>query len=396
MLSWEFLPHIVGGLGAHVSALAPALARQGVQVTIVTPRWNGGAPVEQVSSNLVVYRIDPPVQRMGNFFADVQQTNLNLEEVAHSIWGSADAEGVNLGFDLIHAHDWLVGFAAEALKRLHKRPLIATIHATERGRGRGELRGEMAVSIDGVEWWLTYESVRIITASTFMAQEVKNYFRVPPDKVVVVPNGVNTEPFDVLDGVDLTEFRAQWALPEDKVIFYVGRIQAEKGVHLLVEAAPPILSKHPATKFILAGTGGLLDQLRLRALELNVAERVSLPGYVSDSTRDRLYKTSTAAVFPSLYEPFGIVALEAMAAECPVIVSDVGGLREVVQNGVTGTVVVPDHVDSLVHGIINTLDRPDLARIRSGNAYRLVKREYTWDHIAAHTIREYETAIGGS
>lgn len=396
MLSWEFPPHVVGGLGAHVASLAPALARQGVQVTVVTPRWNAGAPFEQLHSKLTVVRVDPPVQRMGNFFADVQQTNLNLEEVAHSLWDSFSPAGISSGFDLIHAHDWLVGFAAEALKRLHRRPLIATIHATERGRGRGELRGEMAVSIDGVEWWLTYEAVRIITASTFMAQEVKNYFRVPPDKVVVVPNGVNTEPFDALDGVDLTEFRAQWAKPDDKIIFYVGRIQVEKGVHLLVEAAPPVLSKHPATKFILAGTGGLLDQLRARAAELDVAEWVSLPGYLTDSTRDRLYKTSTAAVFPSLYEPFGIVALEAMAAECPVIVSDVGGLREVVQNGVTGTLVLPDHVDSLVHGIISTLDRPDLARIRSGNAYRLVQREYTWDHIATRTIKEYESVIGGS
>lgn len=392
MLSWEYPPHVVGGLGAHVAALAPALARAGADVHVVTPRWKGGDACEVVANkkrggSATVYRVDPPFTGMGNFFSDVQQTNLNLESQAQELW---EKHG---GFDVIHAHDWLVAFAAASLKRLHKTPLLATIHATERGRGRGEVSGEMARAINGTEWWLTYEAWRVIATSKFMADEIGTYFQVPLDKLDIVPNGVDTAPFDALEGEDLSEFRAQWANRDERIVFFVGRLVYEKGAHLIVEAAPRVLAEIPQTKFVIAGTGWLTDQLRQRVRELGIAERVNIAGFISDEDRNRLLKVADAAVFPSVYEPFGIVALEAMAARCPVVVSSVGGLGEVVEHHVTGTTVYPDNVESLAWGILHTLARPDWARARAENAYRVAQEEYNWDHIADRTMKVYERII---
>ncbi len=408
MLSWEYPPYIVGGLGAHVGALVPALARAGVEVHTVTPRWAGGPPEEKVlaerrrsprghrpttkhkphvSSTAAVHRVSPPGMSIGNFFADVQQTNLNIGEEGQKLF---DKIG---DFDIIHAHDWLVAFSAESLKRMNKCPLIATIHATERGRGRGLLNGDMAHAINGTEWWLTYEAWRVICASQYMADEVRTYFQAPPDKIDIIPNGVDTTPFDKLDNEDLTDFRAHWARKNQPIIFSVGRLVEEKGAQLIVEAAPRVLAEFPNCKFIIAGTGWLTDQLKRRVWELGIADHVNIAGFVSDEERDRLLKVANMAVFPSLYEPFGIVALEAMAAKCPVIVSSVGGLEEVVRHNETGVTIYPGDIGSLAWGILYTLKRPELAQIRAERAYRMVKTDYSWDHIAAQTIRIYDRVI---
>lgn len=392
MLSWEYPPHVIGGLGAHVAALVPALVRAGVQVHVVTPRWMGGVEHEPVgkarAKNVsAVHRVNPPVMRMGNFFADAQQTNLNLQERAEKLFEQVD------GFDLIHAHDWLVAFAAAAMKKLRKTPLLATIHATERGRGRGFLGGEIAQAIHGTEWWLTYEAWRVITCSRYMSDEVKEFFSVPPDKIDIVPNGVDASPFDELDGIDLTEFRARWAAPGERIVFNVGRVVQEKGAHLIVEAAPRVLAEMPNTKFIIAGTGGMIDQLKRRAQELGVAANVLIAGFISDPDRNRLLKVADAAIYPSLYEPFGIVALETMAAKCPVIVSAVGGLKEVVQHEVTGVTIYPDNIESTAWGILRTLNNPRAARARAAKAYRIVKKDFNWDRIAEQTIGIYERIV---
>lgn len=407
MLSWEYPPHIVGGLGAHVAELVPALARAGVEVHLVTPRWKGGKLKETVggekgaskgarsrsrisassSCPATVYRVPVPRQLSNDFYVDAQETNVNLEKQAELLW---DKQG---GFDLIHVHDWLVAFAGVNLKRAHKTPLLATIHATERGRGRGGLGGETSQAINNVEWWLTYEAWRVICTSQFMANEVKSYFRTPSDKVDIVPNGVDAAPFDALDRAPLKRFRSKWSEKDERIVFFVGRIVHEKGAHLIVEAAPRVLKEFPQTRFIIAGTGMLLDALRKRAAELGVADRVNVAGFIADADRNMLLKAADVAVFPSLYEPFGIVALEAMAARCPVVVSTVGGLAEVVTHQETGVTVYPDSAESLAWGILHTLNDPESAKKRAENAYRMVKEEYNWDRIAKRTAKIYAKIV---
>ncbi|MCC7355563.1 MAG: glycosyltransferase family 4 protein [Anaerolineae bacterium] len=385
MLSWEYPPHLVGGLGKHVTEIIPALVRQGVQIDLLTPRWAGGDQWEIVAG-ATIHRVDPGATN-GNVYTTAWQTNVTLEQYTEQLWSRSG------GFDLIHAHDWLVAFVANALKRKYRVPLLATIHATEKGRGRGNLGSDISHAIHSAEWWLTYEAWRVVACSAYMAQEIIGYFGVPAEKVDIVPNGVDVAPFQQYDGVDLTGFRAMYALPEEQIVFNVGRIVAEKGVQVLIEAVPRVLAAQPQAKFVIAGRGDMVDGLRRRAWESGVGQKILFCGYISNEDRNRLYRVAHCAVFPSLYEPFGMVALEAMAARCPVVVSDVGGLREVVRHGETGITTYVGNPDSLAWGILHTLQHPEWTAQRVQNAARVVTEEYNWDRIAQQTVAVYQRIL---
>jgi len=385
MFSWEYPPHIVGGLGRHVAELVPAMVQQGVEVHVVTPRWAGGDATE-TDGALTIHRVDPPDRTMPDFYTTAWHTCIKLEEAAALLCQEQR-------FDLIHNHDWLTTFGAAAIKHNLKLPLVSTIHATEMGRSRGALASEEQRAIHGVEWWLTFESWRVICCSKFMANEVATYFQTPLDKIDVIPNGVRADRFSRWDGADLSLFRSMYAMPDEKIVLNVGRLVQEKGAHVLLEAAPGVLAEHPQAKFVVTGAGYVLPRLRTRAWELGIGHKVLFTGFIPDDDRDRLYKLASCAVFPSLYEPFGIVALEAMAARVPVVVSLVGGLQEVVTHAETGITVYPDNPQSLAWGINHTLARPDWAARRAENAYRMVLEEYNWQRIATRTIDVYERVV---
>ena len=383
MLSWEYPPHVVGGLGKHVAEIVPALADLGVEIHLLTPRWTGGDAIETVQG-MNVYRLDPPPIGSGNFYDAAQKTNDIIKEKAQSLFETLG------GFDLIHVHDWLMAFAGFSLKKDFKTPLLSTIHATERGRNRGQLNNDMQRAINNTEWQLTYESWRVICCSHFMAQEVREYFNAPADKIDVIPNGIVTTQFDKLEGSDLSSFRSRFAGTAEKIVFYVGRLVYEKGLHVLIDSVPHILRQCPEAKFVITGTGGMFDSLQRQADALGVSAKVYLTGFVSDEDRNRLFKIADCAVFPSLYEPFGIVALEAMAAKTPVVVTETGGLKEVVEHGETGITVYPGNAESLAWGIVHTLQYPEWSKARVTNAYQHVASEYNWHHIATQTRQTYE------
>jgi glycosyltransferase involved in cell wall biosynthesis len=386
MFSWEYPPYVVGGLGKHAAELLPPLGNvPDVDLHLVTPRWGGGEPVEKVG-RATVHRVEPPAVE-GNFFTQAWQTNVRLEEYANSLWKTSGP------FELIHVHDWLVAFVGAACKRSYRIPLVSTIHATERGRGRGHLGSDQARAIHHVEWWLAFESWRVIACSEYMRGEISSYFQCPRDKIDVIPNGVDTTRFDVLDGQDFSHFRNMYALPDEEIVFNVGRVVYEKGVQVLVQAMPLILAQHSSAKVIVAGKGSELDSLRSLAWSLDVGEKILFTGFISDEDRDRLFKLADCAVFPSLYEPFGIVALEAMAAKCPVVVSEVGGLQDVVDHAETGITVYPDNPESLAWGIVHTLQHPKWSAARVANAYRVVREEYNWGRIARVTADVYRSVI---
>ncbi|MBI4506795.1 MAG: glycosyltransferase family 4 protein [Chloroflexi bacterium] len=391
MLSWEYPPHNIGGLSKHVTELAPALIAAGIEVHLLTPAWLGGAPIEPLAekpNNSRVYRVTPPPEAhdLADFFSSVVHTNGLLERQANELIRETGP------FDLIHAHDWLVGPAAWALKHMHRTPLVATIHATEWGRSRGHLGSDMQRAINSVEWWLTYEAWRVICCSAYMAEEVRTIFETPPDKIDVVPNGVDTARFDRWDGIDLAAFRVAYARPDEEMLLYVGRIVAEKGADVLVEALPRVRARRPSAKAVFVGAGVHLSALRARA-ELLVGPHVLFTGFVSDDVRDRLLKVADVAVFPSLYEPFGIVALEAMAARAPVVAAAAGGLREVVRPHETGILVAPGDPDSLAWGILHTLEHADWTAARVASAYRSAREEFAWSRIAAGTCAVYERVV---
>jgi glycosyltransferase involved in cell wall biosynthesis len=226
-----------------------------------------------------------------------------------------------------------------------------------------------------------------------MRDEIVSYFQCPRDKIDVIPNGVETARFDRLEWQDLAYFRNMYALPFEQVVFSVGRVVHEKGLHVLVRAMPLILAQQPTVKVVIAGKGPEVNALRSLAWSLGAGEKVLLTGFITDEDRDRLFKIADCAVFPSLYEPFGIVALEAMAAKCPVVVSEVGGLKDVVRHGETGITVYPDDPASLAWGVLHTLQHPEWSATRVQSAYRVVREEYNWERIARMTAETYRRII---
>ncbi|HYG58456.1 MAG TPA: glycosyltransferase family 4 protein, partial [Symbiobacteriaceae bacterium] len=285
---------------------------------------------------------------------------------------------------MLHAHDWLAAYAARGLKSLFHLPLIATIHATEHGRHNGIHDGGQKY-INDVEWWLTYEAWRVITCSQAMRAEVRGLFGLSEDKVVVIPNGVDPK----APAAGVRPPRDRFVGPGERLILHVGRIVPEKGMGVMLEAMPGLLRRHNA-KLVVAGTGPYTDELKRRAWDLGVAQRVYFAGWVDDATVQALYQYADVAVVPSTYEPFGIVALEAMANGAPLVVSDVGGLAEIVRHEQNGLKALPGHVISLTEQIDRLLSDRTLAQRLAAAARREVETVYTWRSIARATSTVYD------
>ncbi len=388
MLSWEYPPHSVGGLGTHVAQLAPRLAAQGIEVHVITPGTDNSAPIEVPQRGLTVHRVvGSGAQTPHDIVAASEAGNGSLERAARELAAQVG------GFDIVHGHDWLVGHCGVALKYAWGVPLVATVHSMELGRSQGHLGSGYARAIDGTERWLSIEATRVITASNYMSDQVRRFFNIPADKIQVIYNGVNVSEQPALNNGERVEFRARYAEAGQPIIVYVGRIVAEKGVQVLVDAAPDVSRDLGGARFVVAGTGSYASEVRYRAEERGIAENFIFTGYVSDDERDRLYEVADVAVIPSLYEPFGIVALEAMARGCPVVASDTGGLSEVIQPHETGILTRPGDAGSLSWGLVHTLQHPDWASERARNARLQVERVYNWRSIATQTIAAYHTAL---
>lgn len=303
--------------------------------------------------------------------------------VAHQLWATYG------GFDIIHVHDWLLADVAISLKHHFQRPLIATIHAIERGRQRGHIHTAESQYIDGCEWRLVYEAWRVVVCSRYMVDQLKHEFQVPHDKIDMIPNGVviPVSPFN--HDMQRAQFRYKYQQSDDPLLFAVGRLVHEKGWHVLMHAVRTLSCEYANIRLVLAGVGGYQLILQQLVNEHSLQSHVVFAGFISDFERNALYAAADVAVFPSLYEPFGIVALEAMALHCPVVVSDTGGLREVVESHRTGLLVYPDDVDSLVWGLRHTLTHTDATRDRVRTAYDEVRSIYGWQTIAAATTATY-------
>ncbi len=380
MLSWEYPPKVIGGLARAVADLSQALVEEGHEVSVVTGDWPESQPTEYVHG-VRVYRVNQFFPKPMGFLDEVHFMNYHLAQKGIELLNKVD-------FDVIHAHDWLVAPSAKVLKHAFQKPLVCTIHATEWGRNNG-LHNDMQRHISDLEWWLTYESYRVICCSEYMRAELRNIFHVPEDKLSVIPNGVRADDFvNVHD--DLNEWRNNWARPEEEIVFYVGRHVYEKGIDLLLSAAPKVLRYRPQTKFIIAGKGPMMDQLRQQAWDLGLGEKTYFPGFIDDRTRNSLYRLADTAVFPSRYEPFGIVALEAMAGQAPVVVSDVGGFGETVQHGRNGLTFYAGNINSLADTILHVLGDKALAQNLNAQAALDLREKFDWNKIARQTVESLE------
>ena len=384
MLTWEYPPRIVGGIARVVHDLSKRLIKDGHEVTVVTYRDSADVPEYENDKGVNVYRVDNYMIHPNNFIDWIMQLNFNMLSKATEI---INKEG---GFDVIHAHDWLVTYAAKSLKNAYDIPIVATIHATEAGRNSG-IHDETQRYINDTEWLLTYEATEVIVNSNYMKNEIQRLFGLPFDKINVIPNGINLSNFT---GIERDyDFRRQYAMDNEKIILYVGRLVYEKGVQHLIAAMPKILSNYNDAKLIIAGRGGMMDELRAEASNLGLNDKIYFTGYLNSKQVQKMYKCADVAVFPSTYEPFGIVALEAMLAGVPTVVSDVGGLDEIVTHGVDGMKSYAGNANSIADSVTALLYDHQLATNVSKKAKQKVKDQFNWEKIAQDTHFTYEKAI---
>ncbi len=383
MLTWEYPPRIVGGIARVVNDLSKRLIKDGHDVTVVTYR-EGNAPYFEDDKGVKVYRIDNFMINPNNFIDWIMQMNFNMIAKANEIIAKEGA------FDVIHAHDWLVAYAAKTLKNSYDIPIVSTIHATESGRNSG-IHDETQRYINDTEWMLTYESTEVIVNSNYMKRELQSLFGLPFEKINVIPNGININMFN---GVEKDyDFRRKYALDNEKIILFMGRLVYEKGVQHLISAMPKILAGYHDAKLVIAGKGGMLDELRAQVNSLGISNKVYFTGYMDSKQVCKMYKCADVSVFPSTYEPFGIVALEAMLSGTPVVVSDIGGLNEIVEHGVDGMKSYAGNPNSLADSILALLYNPQLADSVVKKAKAKVKNEFNWAKIAQDTHFTYQKAI---
>jgi len=404
MLSWEYPPVMVGGLGRHVHALSTALAAAGHTVTVVT-RHQPGAPREETLDGVRVVRVpeDPPLlggapEPSSGVAAPATETLLAWTmALNHALTRAALRAVAGETYDVVHAHDWLVAHTAVALAehlsagatRHPGIPLVATIHATEAGRHQGWVRGELSRGIHSVECWLVHRASRVLVCSGYMRWEVTRVLRADPSTVEVIPNGVDSHAWRVPRPA-VAEARSRFA-GAGPLLGYAGRLVYEKGVQDLVGALPELRRRHPGLRLVVAGDGPYRRQLQDLAHALRLHRAVSFTGFVGSDLPAVLAATN-AVVVPSIYEPFGMVALEAVCAGAPLAVAATGGLAEIVEPGVTGVTFPAGDPDGLAAAVNRLLTDRTGARRMARQALTMVNERYSWSAIAARTAHAYRSA----
>lgn len=424
MFGWEFPPHIAGGLGTACYGLTKGLAKNNVEVLFVMPSAYGdedqssvniinASDVEvydicknvdeflnkvdflRVGSNLMPY-IDPvsfselvskeQSLQSEEFKLHFQQkykfsgkygTNL-MEEVARYAM-VAGAIALENKFDVIHAHDWLTYLAGIAAKRITGKPLIIHVHATEFDRSGDNINTE----VFNLEQMGMQEADKIITVSQLTRNIVINKYGIDPNKVVTVHNAVD------FDG--RSEITIQRGVKE-KVVTFLGRVTFQKGPEYFIEAANKVLKMYPNVRFVMAGSGDLLNRSIRRVAKLGISNKFHFTGFLKGMDVQKMFANSDVYVMPSVSEPFGISPLEAMKSNVPTIISKQSGVAEVLDYAIKVDFWDIDAMADAIYGLLAYPALSDMA-VKSGldevNALK-------WDMAAAKVKDIYEEVINGS
>jgi glycogen synthase len=388
MLSWEYPPLIEGGLARHVRKLSENLAALGIEVHVLT-RGREESPSEEVVDGVYLHRVREPLRpaELGEFITWVEHMNTDML-----------AAGVELGdrydFDLVHGHDWLVSVAGDHLAKRLRAPLVVTIHATEFGRHQGWVDKHPQSHIHGIERWMANRADQVIACSAYMRDHISDVYGIEEDRVAVIPNGIDPADLQPFDEEAMRAFRARFAEPGQKLLLLVGRLVYEKGFQIALEALPRVIDQLDGVRFVVAGSGTHEQELRQQAADLGLLEHGTFLGWIGDDVLHTLYRIADLTVVPSIYEPFGLVALEAMASGCPCLVADTGGLREVVPHEDVGLRFRSRDPESLAEVAIRVLADDQLGHRLVAEAYEHV-RSFDWADVADRTAALYEALTAG-
>ncbi|HEV8024055.1 MAG TPA: glycosyltransferase family 4 protein [Candidatus Nanopelagicales bacterium] len=382
-VSWEYPPVVYGGLGRHVHAVAREQARAGHQVTVLS---HVGIDVDDATAGTTEETIEGV--RVIRIPRDAPYVEFAADALLGWVAGLTSAlvrAGLDLreDVDIWHAHDWLTAHAASMLRAASGIPWVHTIHATEAGRHQGWLPGDLSRSIHSIEGWSAHSADRVIVCSQHMRWEVQRLFEMPD--AVVIPNGVEVSSL-LVDVHQREAIRERYG---NCLIVYTGRLEWEKGAHTLIEALPRLRRSFPTVQCVIAGRGSQAEPLMDLARRKRVASRVHVRGWLPEVELRALVDAADVAVVPSLYEPFGIVALEAAAVRTPVVAARAGGLSEFLADDQHGFGFSPGDPSSLADAVHAALTHRAESLDRVERAHEFVATQHGWPTIAERTVLEY-------
>jgi glycogen(starch) synthase len=387
--SWEYPPVIEGGLARHVRKLSENLVGEGVEVHVLT-RGSEHLPPTEERHGVIVHRVR---------WADGDRFPRDAKAFVRWVGSMNDCMAQRgqelddaLRFDLVHSHDWLVAGAAERVARRARRPWVTTVHATEYGRHQGWVDKYPQSHIHGAERDMVRSADRVITCSRYMRSHVASVFDVPPARITAMPNGIDPRDLEPVAD-DLPGLRAQYAKPHERLVLLVGRLVYEKGFHLALDALAPVIKTLGDVRFIVAGTGTAEAELRRQAWRLGLHRKGVFLGWVGDDMLHSLYRIADMCLVPSIYEPFGIVALEAMASGCLCVVADTGGLREVVPDDGTVGLRFPSRDSAALQEIVERVLTDDAERAQLVAEAREHVLRFDWAEVARQTQSVYDELL---
>ena len=422
MFGWEFPPHITGGLGTACFGLTKGLLKHGVEVQFVVPKAYGDESQEavrlinasdvtvmmndpvfkdywsqitymEIGSNLIPYvgpedfqemvkeNLNTKVQEGSRVFSEKFQFSGKyghdlMEEVArYALVGAAIA--ANSEFDIIHAHDWLTYSAGVAAKKISGKPLVVHMHATEFDRS-GENYNENVYEIErkGMA-----EADRVITVSNLTRNIVIDRYHIDPDKVITVHNAVEpTEKGELLDAEKHVR---------EKIVTFLGRITFQKGPEYFIEAACKVLERDPNVRFVMAGTGDLMEKMIRRVAKLKISSHFHFTGFLKGENVDRMFAMSDVYVMPSVSEPFGISPLEAMRSNVPVVISKQSGVAEVLDHVMKVDFWDVDAMADAIYGLLHYKSLNDMVVTGGTEEVNNLK----WESAARKVADIYESLL---
>ncbi|MDG6103442.1 glycosyltransferase family 4 protein [Dactylosporangium aurantiacum] len=389
MIAWEFQrPTTDDAPRGRIAALSTALVAAGHAVTVVTrhdPSVGAAVAgdVTVVDGVRVVHADAPPADTTGGLEHTMAVNHLLAEAARRTV--------PDEGYDVIHAHDWLVTHAAVTLKESLGLPFVASMQATEAGRHQGYVTGEASRSVHSVEWWLGSEACRVIVPTDYLRWEVQHLFDIPAGRVDVVPNGIDPDLWTATPR-EVRAARLRFA-GEGPLLVFAGRLVAEKGVQDLLAALPTIRDRHPGTRAVVAGDGDYRAALIEEARKRKLHRAVSFPGHLDQRTLAAVLAAADAFVMPSRYEATGTVALEAAASGAALVVASTGGLASIVEHGVTGVRFPVGEPDGLADAVSALLQDPMLAQALASKARQMVRDRHSWQATAERTAAVYAEAV---
>jgi glycosyltransferase involved in cell wall biosynthesis len=372
-------PPMLGGLAAHAAELSEHLSQSGHQVAVVTvdETATGHRVVPVHRNGVAVTRVPPLPGEPADYVARFERQNVRSSEgvLAHVVPAGA-------AFDLISCHGYFFALSALSVARTTGAGLVFHAHnmmAADVGQSP-ELRDYFAA----VEGEILSRADHVIAISDFIAGLCRD-LGCASGKITVIPKALHIPDWD-----------GEWIPQQPPAVLFVGRLSPEKGIETLLHAMCLVGKQVPGVKLLVAGAGEAeyAAQLRELAHDLDLARGVAFLGAVPGGRLPRLYQSAAAAVVPSLMEAFGRVAIEAMAAGCPLVVTDVGGLGPLVRDGETGRKVPAGDPEALADALIMTLTERRQSAVMAGRARSEVVTTYAWPRVAAQTLQVYQRVLG--